>query len=180
MEDYIQISKLNDFIFCPKSIYFHGVFESFSEKTYHDTPQTVGKIKHEIIENGEYSSLKHFLQGMDVYSEKYGLCGKIDIFDIKKGFLIERKYKIKKIYDGYRYQLYAQAFCLEELGYKVKGLYIHSLADNKRYKIDLPDTKEIANFGKLINAIRHFDMADPNFMFNEKKCAMCIYKPLCH
>lgn len=180
MEDYIQISKLNDFIFCPKSIYFHGVFESFSEKTYHDTPQIVGKIKHEIIENGEYSSLKRYLQGMEVYSEKYGLCGKIDIFDIKKGFLIERKYKIKKIYDGYRYQLYAQAFCLQELGYNVRGLYIHSLADNKRYKIDLPDTKEIATFEKLIVEMRHFDMADPNFTPNENKCAMCIYKPLCH
>lgn len=180
MEDYIQISKLNDFVFCPKSIYFHGVFESFSEKTYHERPQTVGKIKHEIIENGEYSSLKRYLQGTDVYSEKYGLCGKIDVFDLETGFLVERKYKIKKIYDGYRYQLYAQAFCLEEMGHKVEGLFIHSLADNKRYSVPLPDANEIKVFEELVDKVRHFDVFDRNFIPNEAKCAMCIYKPLCH
>lgn len=180
MEDYIQISKLNDFIFCPKSIYFHGVFESFSEKTYHDTPQTIGKIKHEIIENGKYSSLKRYLQGTDVYSEKYGLCGKIDVFDLETSFLVERKYKIKKIYDGYLYQLYAQTFCLQEMGYKVKSLCIHSLADNKRYKIPMPSADEIKTFEELIYTMRHFDVADPDFVPNEAKCAMCIYKSLCH
>lgn len=180
MEDYIQISKLNDFIFCPKSIYFHGVFESFSEKTYHDTPQTVGKIKHEIIENGEYSSLKRYLQGTEVYSEKYGLCGKIDVFDLEKGCLIERKYRIKQIYDGYKYQLYAQAFALEETGYKVKALFLHSLADNKRYPIPLPDREEMRKFGKLVYDMRHFNADDENFVQNENKCTMCIYKSLCH
>jgi len=179
MEDYIQISKLNDFIFCPKSIYFHGVFESFSEKTYHDTPQTVGKIKHEIIEKGEYSSLKRYLQAIDVYSEKYGLCGKIDIFDVETGFLIERKYRVKEIYDGYRYQLYAQAFALEEMGHKVRGLYIHSLIDNKRHPIAMPDKNEKKKFAELVFQMRNFQV-DIGFIQNEKKCAMCIYKPLCH
>lgn len=180
MEDYIQISKLNDFIFCPKSIYFHGVFESFSEKTYHSAPQTVGKIKHEIIEEGEYSSLKRYMQGTDVYSEKYGLCGKIDVFDLEKGLLVERKYKIKKIYDGYLYQLYAQAFALEEMGYVVKSLAIHSLADNKRYKFDLPNDEQRSNFEKLITDIRAFSIFEKDFIPNEQKCEMCIYKSLCH
>ena len=180
MESYIQISKLNDFVFCPKSIYFHGVFESFSEKTYHDTPQTVGKIKHEIIENGEYSSLKRYLQATDVYSEKYGLCGKIDIFDIETGLLIERKYKINKIYDGYRYQLYAQAFCLGEMGYIVNGLRIHSLADNKRYTINMPEGNELAEFEQLIENMKRFSVFAQGFIANEQKCAKCIYKPLCH
>ena len=180
MEDYIQISKLNDFIFCPKSIYFHGIFESFSEKTYHDTPQTVGKIKHEIIEDGKYSSLKRYLQSTEVYSEKYGVCGKIDLFDLEKGFLIERKYRIKSIYDGYKYQLYAQAFCLKEMGHIVKALLIHSLADNKRYEIALPDESEIRKFEKLIYNMRTFSIEKTEFIPNEKKCAMCIYKSLCH
>lgn len=180
MESYIQISKLNDFIFCPKSIYFHGIYESFSEKTYHDTPQTVGKIKHEIIENGEYSSLKRYLQATQVYSEKYGLCGKIDLFDTEKGILIERKYRVKQIFDGYKYQLYAQMFGLQEMGYTVKSMFIHSLSDNKRYLIELPDAQEMAKFEQLIYDMHHFDVAQPGFTQNEKKCEMCIYKALCH
>src|SRR3989338_4539406 len=99
MESYIQISKINDFIFCPRSIYFHVVYEQFHQKTYHQTPQLVGKIKHENIEKGEYSTAKRYLQGMEVYCEKYGLAGKIDIYDRDQRSLIERKTKVVKIYD---------------------------------------------------------------------------------
>ena len=60
VEDYIQISKINDFLFCPKSIYFHGIYESFDERNYHEVAQSRGKIRHEIIEGGGYSSLKKF------------------------------------------------------------------------------------------------------------------------
>lgn len=118
MENYLQITKLNDFIFCPKSLYFHGLFENFGEETYHSTPQIVGKISHTPIEERKYSTSADILQGTTIFSEEYGLCGKIDIFDKKTGILTERKYKIKKVYDGFKYQLFAQMFCLEEIGLK--------------------------------------------------------------
>ncbi|MCC7197235.1 type V CRISPR-associated protein Cas4 [Candidatus Peregrinibacteria bacterium] len=180
MEDYIQISKLNDFIFCPKSLYFHSLFESFDQKTYHDTPQTVGKISHEIIDKGQYSSLKKYLQGLEIFSDKYSLCGKIDIYDKDEGILIERKYKVKKIYQGYIYQLYAQMFCLQEMGYRVNKLFIHSLSDNKRYPIDLPTVDEIKIFEDFIHEVRSFDILKSHYFAPPAKCAMCIYKPLCH
>ncbi|MBU3964935.1 type V CRISPR-associated protein Cas4 [Patescibacteria group bacterium] len=97
MENYIQISKINDFIFCPKSIYFHGIYENFSEKTYHQSPQVKGKIKHESVDKQKYSTAKKYLQGLEVYSEKYNLFGKIDIYDQENKILIERKNKIKII-----------------------------------------------------------------------------------
>ena len=39
MEDYIAISTLNDFIFCPYSIYLHNVYMETDESVYHATPQ---------------------------------------------------------------------------------------------------------------------------------------------
>jgi len=180
MEDYIQISKLNDFIFCPKSIYFHGIYESFTEKTYHDTPQTVGKIKHESIDKGQYSSLKRYFQGISVFSDEYGLCGKIDVYDNEEKKLIERKYKIKTIYQGYIYQLWSQYLCLREMGYEVKKLFFHSLADNKRYAIELPNKQDLAKFKEFLNEFRSFDIYASDFKQNPHKCAMCIYKELCH
>jgi len=178
MDEYIQISKLNDFTFCPYSVYLHSVYEDFSQKTYHSTYQTVGKICHENIERGKYTTSKLVLQGINIFSEKYGLIGKVDIFDVTKGVLVERKYKIKNIFDGQKYQLYAQMFCLEEMGYKVKSLCIQSLSDNKRYEIKLPDGKEIEKFESLIKEIKNYQ---PSIKFrkNLKKCALCIYKPLC-
>lgn len=46
MIDYINISTLNDFIFCPYSIYLHNVYMETDETMYHATPQTRGKIAH--------------------------------------------------------------------------------------------------------------------------------------
>ncbi len=179
MEPYIQISKINDFIFCPKSIYFHGLYENFSEKTYHQSPQVKGKIKHESVDYQKYSTAKKYLQGLEIYSEKYNLAGKIDMYDQCAKTLTERKNKISKIYDGYRYQLYAQYFCLKEMGYEVDNLYFYSMSDNKKYEVGLPSVQEIAEFEGILDKIRNFDMLKNNFSANPVKCAQCIYKELC-
>lgn len=176
--DYIQISKINDFIFCPKSIYLHEIYENFSEKVYHSAYQTRGKIVHKNIDSRIYSTSKRYLQGLEIYSEKYGLVGKIDIYDTKSKSLIERKYKITRIYLGYKYQLYAQYFCLTEMGYIVKNLYLHSLSDNKRFDVPLPENNDIQKFERLLYKIRHFRLTT-DFKQNPRKCAMCIYRDLC-
>ncbi|EKD27478.1 MAG: hypothetical protein ACD_79C00707G0002 [uncultured bacterium] len=179
MESYIQISKLNDFIFCPYSVYFHSIYDIFSPKLYHRASQTIGKLKHKNIEKWQYSTAKRYIQGLSVYSDKYKLMGKIDIYDAKEHCLIERKNKIKKIYDGYKYQLYAQYFCLKEMKFEVKKLFFHSLSDNKRYEINLPDEKETEKFEKIIQTIKNFNLAEFKPIKNPNKCANCIYIELC-
>lgn len=123
MDSAIPISAINDFLFCPKSLYLHGVYSAFDTGIYHDIPQTVGSIAHENIESQSYTTSKHILQGLSVYSARLGIKGKIDVYDAKNKYLIERKYRIKQIYTGFRYQLYAQMYCLLEAGFKVKGLF---------------------------------------------------------
>lgn len=179
MESYIQISQLNDFIFCPKSIFFHKLYGKYSTSLYHELSQTAGKLAHEIIDKNKYSSLKRYLQGLAIYSEKYNLCGKLDIYDLKTYSIIERKNKIKKIYDGYIYQLHAQYFCMVEMGYNVKKLFLHSLKDNKRYPIKLPDEKSTKRFEALIHTFNDFDPEQKEFRQNPKKCSRCIYSQLC-
>ena len=96
MESYLPITYLNDFIFCPRSIYFHQRFAFYNQPLYHNKAQTIGKIKHETIEEKRYSTSKYILQNMDVYSEKYKLCGKIDVYNQKTKELVERKYHINR------------------------------------------------------------------------------------
>lgn len=174
MEDYIQISKLNDFLFCPKTLYLHAIYESFGQKTYHQTPQVAGKIKHENIDEGRYSTAKKYLQGIEIASEEYGILGKIDIYDQEAGSLIERKNIVKNIYEGYLMQVWAQTVCLEEMGYSVKNIFIHSLSDNKRYPIDFPGQAERARLKDLIQQIRDFN---PLTLISHScpKCALSIY-----
>jgi len=151
-----------------------------NEKTYHASPQTQGKIKHKPIDEHRYSTAKRYFQGAEVFSEKYGLTGKIDIYDQEKFSLIERKNLIKKIYDGYRYQLYAQYFCLQEMGFEVKSLRLYSMSDNRRYWVALPKQKEREIFESVLDKIRNFDItAQEDFSPNPAKCAGCIYSELC-
>lgn len=104
-EQPISISNLNDFIFCPVSIYFHSLDNDTEDLMIKDSHQLNGTASHEKSDKAAYSSKKSMLQGISVYSDEYNLCGKIDTFDSEKGILTERKKKIQTIYDGYIFKL---------------------------------------------------------------------------
>ena len=178
MEQNIRISSLNDFTFCPKSIYFHNLYENYERQLYQDTPQVTWTISHENIDNKHYSTSKNILQWFGIYSEKYNLVGKVDIYQTDKKTIIERKTKISKLYQWQIYQVYAQYFCLTEMWYEVKKLKIHSLSDNKIYDIPIPNKEEIEEFEKFLDEFRKFDPSKP-FEANPEKCKKCIYRELC-
>lgn len=143
-EQPVSISFLNDFIFCPASIYFHTIDDNEDDVQIQDTYQLNGTAAHEKSDSAAYSTKKSMLQGISVYCERYNLIGKIDTFDTEKGILTERKKKIKTIYDGYVFQLYAQYFSLIEMGYSVKSIRLYSICSSilfmklktvKRYSI---------------------------------------------
>lgn len=97
MIDYISISTLNDFIFCPYSIYLHNVYMEADETMYHAAPQTKGKVAHETVDRKTASNRSDDILALPVYSEEYGLMGKIDVYKQKEKKLIERKYQLKQI-----------------------------------------------------------------------------------
>ncbi len=179
MEPSIKISNINDFIFCPHSIYLHSIYESFEKQVYQDEPQTKGTHAHANIDNNKYSSSKRFLQGIAIYSSKLGIVGKIDIFDTQTNSLIERKRKVKIIFDGYRYQLYAQYYALTEMGYTVKKMYIHSLIDNKRHPIQIPSIEYAEQFLQTILKMKDYIVGKNKVNVKKTKCQMCIYRQLC-
>jgi len=178
MDDYIPISALNDFLFCPHSLYYHALYSNFNEMIYHQKPQVEGRLRHATVDKGTYSTRKDCLQAISVCSEKYRIVGKIDTFLVDSGVLVERKTRVNRIYDGYRYQLYAQMFSLREMGYVVKKLYIHSLVDNKRYQIDMPNGEELVKFEELIGRIRCFDITNAVCTCSDTKRHQNIYQEL--
>lgn len=161
-------------MFCPKSLYLHNVYSAFDTSIYHDIPQTVGSITHENIEDQRYTTSKHILQGLSVYSARLRIKGKIDVYDAKNKCLIERKYLVKQVYTGFRYQLYAQMYCLEEAGFSVKRLFLHSLSNNKRYEIPIPNEIERKEFEDVVSRMKSFDAESiQNHTCN--RCADNIY-----
>ncbi len=179
MEAYIRISSLREFVYCPKSIYYHDLYSKYDEKVFLEEPQNAGMLAHETIDEKRYSTAKKYIQSMSIYSDKYKLCGKIDIFNTETKNLVERKNKVEKIYDGYKYQLYAQYYCMLEMWYEVENLTIYSMKDNIKYQIPLPDATEQAKFERLIQKYKDFKPNNEAFTQNPNKCAKCIYRELC-
>lgn len=178
-ENPISISSLNDFIFCPISIYFHSLYSDLDKLTYYSFYQTNGLDAHKSVDDRSYP-VANTIKSLEVYSEKYNLIGKIDIYNKDTKTLIERKKKVKQIYDGYVFQLYAQYFAMVEMGYEVRNLMIHSLDDNKNYHIDLPcENKKLFDlFEKTVKQFSDFDITD-FVQTNKSKCINCIYAPYC-
>ncbi len=178
MDNYINISNLNDFIFCPYSIYLHNVYMEVSDDLYKAAPQTKGTLAHKGIDKKTYSnSLNDFL-ALSVISEELGLIGKIDVYKQQEKLLIERKYRLNKIYKGNLYQVWAQYFCMIEMGYSIEKIAFYEISKNKMIYQKLPDKSDKADLCDLIMQIRLYDPSD-NIYVNYNKCIHCIYCNLC-
>lgn len=90
------------------------------EGLYHATPQTKGKLAHEPVDTKTSSNRKDEILALPVMSEQLGVMGKTDVYRKKEKKLIERKYQLKQIYQGQIYQLWAQYFCMVEMGYEIE------------------------------------------------------------
>lgn len=178
MENYIAISTLNDFIFCPYSIYLHNVYMESDETIYYATPQVRGKIAHEGVDKKTYSTKKDDIMSLPICSEKYGLIGKIDLLKNKEHLLIERKYQLKQIFQGQIYQLWAQYFCLIEMGYQIDKLAFYEISTNKMIPVEIPNEQQVAEFESFLLSFKNYNPGDP-IAVNPKKCEHCIYNSLC-
>lgn len=180
MECYLSITQINDFIFCPRSLLFHDFLRSnFAPEKFRETPQIQGLASHAAIDDASYSTRRDILQGSMVYCAKYNLLGRIDVFYVKTGLLRERKYSITAIYDGFRYQLYAQYFALTEIGYNVRSMELYSSKDNRKYSIAIPGEQEINSFESTLAAIRAYDPEKDTSAPDIAKCRHCNYRNIC-
>ena len=178
MDDYILISNLNDFIFCPYSIYLHNVYMDADEDVYHAAPQTIGKAAHESVDMKTYSSCKNEILALPVYSDELGIMGKIDLYKVNEKKLIERKYQLKHIYQGQIYQLWAQFFCMTEMGYAIDSLSFYEISTNKMHPISIPDTENKNELLRFIDSFRHYNPEEA-LVTSPNKCIHCIYCNLC-
>lgn len=80
MDDLIIISNLNDFIFCPASIYFHKLYGSEDTIMYQSKAQLDGTKAHEKIDNGTYSTRKNILISNDKLRTSFSQSDSVYIF----------------------------------------------------------------------------------------------------
>ena len=105
--------------------------------------------------------------------------GKIDLYKQKEHLLIERKYQLKQIFQGQIYQLWAQMFCMQEMGYVVERLAFYEISTNKMIPVTLPTEIEMLRFNSFLQKFRTYNPASTTFTINPNKCRHCIYCNLC-
>ena len=175
----IMLSYLNDFYFCPYSIYLHSVYSNVMPDLYYDAYQVEGRIAHDTVDTGRYmASDPSILTSFHVFSDKYHLYGIVDIFKITQGILIERKKRISRIFKGQIYQVWGQYFCLREMGFDVNCLSFHELSTNKDFVINIPTEDDEVKFQEYLDEIINYDPLN-SLETNIDKCSCCIYAALC-
>ncbi|MFV0290262.1 MAG: type V CRISPR-associated protein Cas4 [Mangrovibacterium sp.] len=179
MENLIQITYLNDFIFCPYSIYLHQIFEDGEIESFQASPQSEGRMVHADIDSEEHQTKdSSCVKGIYVYSESLKLYGKIDSYFPERRALVERKKEIKVLYQGYLYQLWAQFFAMREMGYCVDEIAFETIV-GKRYLLQQLPT--VADYGRLKKVVLSMAAFRPEEFEtqNSNKCVHCIYSALC-
>lgn len=78
MIDMISISTLNDYIFCPYSIYLHQVYMDTDEDMYQAKPQTRGRNAHEPVDTKSTSSKKSIIESLPILSHELGIYGNVE------------------------------------------------------------------------------------------------------
>lgn len=87
MNDYIPLSTLNDFIFCPYSIYLHSVYMESDEDLYKATPQIKGTIAHQGVDEKKSSTRRSDIMSLPVYCDELGIIGYTILFNYMECFL---------------------------------------------------------------------------------------------
>lgn len=146
---------------------------------YHAPPQTQGRIAHQTVDHKTASNRSNDILSLPVYSEKYGIMGKIDVYKKDEKRLIERKYKIQQIFQGQIYQLWAQMICLREMGYPVESIVFYETSTNKTIPLSMPTDSDLLGFYDFLHKFRSFNPLSTPFAVNPNKCRHCIYCNLC-
>ena len=148
------------------------------ENVYHATPQVTGRNAHEQIDQKQLPKQQQIIETLPIISHELGIYGKIDIYKINKQELVERKFNLKKIFQGQIYQLWAQYFCMIEMGYGVSSIAFYEISTKKTIPIDLPTNNDKEQLKSFIIKYKEFDPRH-FLMRNTNKCLHCIYANLC-
>lgn len=120
-DDYLPISALQHFAFCPRQFVLIHVEQAWAENRF----TAEGRILHERVDAGQPEQRRgvRYERGISLISHRYHLTGKMDLLEVDctggqespRYFPVEYKRGKPKLEDWDRIQLCAQALCLEEM-----------------------------------------------------------------
>jgi CRISPR-associated exonuclease Cas4 len=118
MEDFIAISALQHFAYCPRQFALIHIEQVWEENRF----TAEGRLLHERVDSGAAEQRRdmRYERGVMLESQQHRIRGKMDLLEIQAGnpplyFPVEYKRGKPKVEDWDRIQVCAQALCLEEM-----------------------------------------------------------------
>ncbi len=183
-DEWIQLSSLQHFSFCPRQCYLAHAEQQWGDNQF----TTAGTLMHERVDSGESENVSSgFRQArsLQLCSRRYGLSGQADLLEFdtcrRKVYPVEYKLGRPKSGDCDRIQLCAQALCLEEmLDIPVPSGAIYYGKTHRRLEIELtPDLRDatIRRISEVHQLLRS-EIAPPP-LFSRVLCPNCSLRDLC-
>jgi CRISPR-associated exonuclease Cas4 len=145
-DDYVLISALNQYSYCPLRCYWMHVEHEFADND-HTIEGTLGHAR--VHAEGQTSRNELFqLRSVYLYSKRHGICGKADLIEEHNGAVYPVEYKKGRLgtWTNDALQLCAQALCLEDMLEASHGTpvriprgYIYYASTGRRKAVPLTD-----------------------------------------
>lgn len=182
-EDWIPISALQHYGYCPRQCALIHVAQIFEENLYTLRGQTV----HEHVHDGgrELRDSVGLERDLPIWSTEHRLTGKADLVEFEGEAVRPVEYKAGKLKNEQarnadQLQLCAQALCLEEMyGAAVEegALYYAGSRRRKTVRIDNSLRKETLQVAEQVR--RQLDAGDLPTPVNDARCPDCSLKEGC-
>ncbi len=180
--EFISISSLNHFDYCPKRAWLIFVCGEFVENAH----TVEGTLLHERSDSSERTVRGDLIQTRTVYlySQQYGLTGLADVIEEQGGEIYPVEYKKgrKGEWKNDRLQLCAQALCLEEMlplpQPIARGFLYYAGTGNRQ---EIPFDEELRNYTVLtIAAVRTLlGTGERPEIRSHQRCKGCSLYPIC-
>jgi len=181
MNEFIPLSQINTFIYCPRRFYYEFVQKEMIVNEHVEE----GKLAHARTdeqmegrkEQGKLVSRRQYLA-----SQSLSVSGFADVIEEKDGMLYPVEYKKGRTGNWLndKVQLCLQGILLEEAtGKSVPYGYIYYISSNRRRKIDLDDELRQLSLDAVRKARNLAEMGKTPEPVHDNRCNGCSLQPLC-
>lgn len=180
MEEFVFLSALNQYDYCPRRCYYIFVENIFTENEH----TVEGTLLHQRVDAGESSVRDGAIQTRSVYlyARQLGVCGKADVIEERNRELypIEHKKGKRGQWTNDALQLCAQALCLEEMtGKEVGKGYIYYVATGRRQEVVFTPELRQQTLATIAAVRRLIDSGERPINPYTPRCKGCSLHDIC-
>ena len=183
-EDFVLISALQHYVFCPRQCGLIHVERAWEENLY----TARGEIFHHKVDTDSFESrgIKKTVRGMRIHSYQFGITGRCDVVEFHETEIglkiIPVEYKSGKSKKDFsdKVQLCAQTLCLEEMLHVeiTEGAFFYGTT-RRREKIEIDEELRVRT-NDVISTVRHIvnNSICPLAKYTSK-CRNCSLRDIC-